>query len=219
MCRKLNVNRNTIHKALVSMGLPITRRPPLPEQKVLELLEKSVGFRTIGKTLGVSQRSVTEFARAHGYGCPRKQLSAAQLAHLIGDILDRTASAAALAKKHNASYKLVLELAHRLLKCERFLPSWRTPLSSYLPSRAPRPIKEQHDHAPDTFVRLVAKMCDLCFEGSLPAVTDVEFVHAMMSGLEGACLQGQPEPVLTNFAAGLREAVDMLRTAESGWKN
>ncbi len=141
ICRELGLTRNTVHKALVKIGLPITRRPPLPEKEVLALLRKRVEFRTIGRVLHVSQRSVAQFARQHGFGRPRKELSGAQALRLIEDILNRNASAAALAKKYGCSYKRVLSLAHLLLSCERFLPSWRAPLESYLPSRSPLPIK------------------------------------------------------------------------------
>ena len=59
------------------------------------------------------------------------------------DIFAREASAMALARKHRCSYKIVLALAHDLLQCTRFLPTWKQPLTSYLPSLPDAPLKKQ----------------------------------------------------------------------------
>jgi hypothetical protein len=102
-----------------------------------------VSLGAIAKCLKVSYRRSRTLAHEHGFGKPRKELSAAQLQALVADITNRRASAMALVKKHKCSYKIALSLAHQLLACERFLPSWRTRLSSYLPSLPDQPPKKQ----------------------------------------------------------------------------
>jgi hypothetical protein len=225
ICRKLGLNRNTVHKSFVKMNLPVTRRPPVPEKKVLALLEKRVEWRTIGRTLHVSHRSVAEFARAHGYARPRKELTPGQRMRLIEDVLSRSASAAALAKKHHASYKTVLALAHDLLKCERFLPSWRTPLTSYFPSRPPKPMKAQQDGPESLTLQLVDKVCRRFLNGALPApAKENNFIQALSVIVipeDGSpdLNQCPREAVRQNFEARLHEAIDTLRQAQTGLVN
>jgi DNA-binding CsgD family transcriptional regulator len=132
--RRTGLSPSAVHKYKKAMGLQGLR--VLPETEILKLLKKGLAPRAIAQRLRISYRRTRTFAHAHGYGKPpRKKLTAAQEQALMADITNRRASAFALAKKHHASYKQVLEMAHRLLACERFLCSWRTPLSSYLPAK------------------------------------------------------------------------------------
>jgi hypothetical protein len=138
---RLGLSLGVVTKYKKILGLPVW--PPLPEKEILKLLRKGLAPRTIAQRLRVSYRRTRKFAHAHGIGRPRPKLTAAQKKLLTADILAREASAAALAKRYGASYHEVLQMAHDLLACKRFLPSWRTPLSSYFPSRSDEPLKKK----------------------------------------------------------------------------
>lgn len=133
IAKKLSVSLSATGKYKKLLGVQGLRI--LPEKQILELLKKGDAPRTIAQRLGVSYRRTQTFAHQNGFGKPRKELSKAQLKLLTADILKREASALALTRKYRCSYKTVLALAHDLLQCTRFLPSWRTPLSSYLPAK------------------------------------------------------------------------------------
>jgi transposase-like protein len=225
ICHALTLNRNTVHLALVKAGLRITRRPPLPEKKVMELLRKGVGARTIGRMLKVSHRHVLEFARQRGFCKPRKEVGQATVLLVVDEILKRKASAMAIAKKHNMPYKRVLEMAHRLLQCEKFLPTWKHPLSSYFPSRPPEPMKPQQG-GEEGFIQLV-DMLSKIFKDELPAE---ETARARL--LTGLCFRFVPRETASTFTRQQQDqtieyfqghilaAMTALRESENArWKN
>lgn len=161
IARQMGLNLLTVSKWKKRMGL--STWPALPEEKVLELLKSGMGPRRVADTLQVSKRRVTAFAHARGFGRPpRKKLSDAELSLLKADILAREGSAAALAKKYRCSYKLVLSLAHSVLACERFLPSWENPLASYFPSRPTEAKLKKAAEEPD-----IVGMCVRIIESAL----------------------------------------------------
>jgi hypothetical protein len=134
IAHKLKLTRNTIAKALRKLGLP-TRRPLFHEEEILNMLRAGVERRQIARTLEVPYRSVYLFAREHGFGKPRKQLSAEATSRLRDDIINRRGPAFQLARKYGTAYKQVLKLAHETLACERFLPVHKDPLRSHFPQK------------------------------------------------------------------------------------
>ena len=129
--KRLKITRNSVAVALKKLGLP-TLRPLAHQEQILALLNQSIERRIIARMLKVPYRSVYRFARERGFGRPRKQFSVEQL---IEDIVNHRGSGIALAKKHGASYRKVLQLAHTVLACERFLPVWKNPLRSDFPQK------------------------------------------------------------------------------------
>jgi|SRR5580704_122386 transposase-like protein len=230
ICRELKLNRNTVHLALVKAGLRITRRPPLPEKKVLELLRKGIGSRTIGKMLKVSHRHVLEFARKRGFCKPKKEVSQATITLAVGAILRREGSASAISKRFGMPYGRTLAMAHALLQCERFLPTWKHPLSSYFPSRPPQPMRKEaepcrQDNAEAGFIHLVDFITK--HMGEVPKDPD-----ELSKLLLAICLHYIPRPVLSAFtsierenvqryfAVHIAQALDTLRQSENcAWKN
>jgi hypothetical protein len=223
---QLGIDRSCTAKYRKAMGLSPT--PILPEKKILALLKsRRMDQREIARTLNIPKRKVFAFAQAHGFGRPHKKLSGSQALALIDDILQRRGSAAALAKKYNASYKRVLELAHRLLQCERFVPSWRTPLSSYLPSRPPQPMTESGStpqqcealalYLVDTVQRAAGKLPD-----DAQVVKVCVWVVATIYSRENPAVHigaTELEKIQTVFAPYLAEAVTTLRLAGTGLVN
>lgn len=138
IAERLHVTPNTVALAKKKMGFPVL--PIMPEKKILALLQANVDQRQIARILKVPYRRIRLFARAHGFARPRHVLTPAQLAAIDEDILNREGSAKSISKRYKASYRYVLERAHLILECEKFLPTWKWPLSSYFPSR-PSPVK------------------------------------------------------------------------------
>jgi len=172
---KMHLNRNTVMRWRKRLGL--SSKPILPAGKVLALLRKGIAQKKIARTLGVSQCAVSRFARAAGFVRPPRPLSETQILALMADIFRRADFARALAQKHDVSYKLVLKLAHQLLACEKFLPGWRTPLSSYLPS-ASVPTMKSATVAPTVptevqlqtkFILVVEKVLAICRLSQVPS--------------------------------------------------
>jgi hypothetical protein len=231
---KLGVNRNTVGKWIVKAGLPISRRPPIPEKKakqMLALLRKRVERRKIGRMLGISHRAVREFANANGFAQPKKEPTKEQILATVSAILAREGSGAAIAKKYGVPYKRTLAMAHNLLQCERFLPTWKRPLESYFPSRPPEPMKKEAEPSPQHG------------DGEANFIGLVDFITKQMDGapkdpdelsklLLGICLHYVPKPVLEAFTIIERENVEKyfsvhisqalatLRQSENcAWKN
>ena len=97
---KLGLNRNTVAKWIVKAGLPISRRPPIPEKKakqMLALLRKRVERRKIGRMLGISHRAVSAFAREHGFCKPKKEVTQATVL-LVDAILKRESATCSIRK-------------------------------------------------------------------------------------------------------------------------
>lgn len=134
---RMKINPITVAKALKKLGLP-TLLPLAHQEEILAMLKKGVRRRAIAKSLGVPYRKVYEFARQNGFERPlKKPLTQQQREKLIDDIVNHRATALALTRKYRASNREVLALAHETLACERFLPTGKNPLSSYLPQRHP----------------------------------------------------------------------------------
>jgi hypothetical protein len=189
-------------------------QPAFPAEEILKLLRGRVDQHQIAKITGIPFRKVRDFARSRGFLQPRVRVSDEQLREIIGDILHRRGSGAAIAKRYRVSYKFVLRLAHFWLQCSRFLPTYNPPLESFFPSVAPPPMKE----TPDYFVQFVEKICQEYFAGKLPATDDARFVRAVLEG--NLLLQGQPQPILDSFAAGLVQALDCIRRQRATrWAN
>lgn len=146
IARAMHITRPTVELNLKKLGLP-TRVPLLHQEKILALLTKGVERRKIARSLGVSYRKVYAFAREHGFARAKRQpLSSERMAWLCDDVANRRGSAASLAKKYSVPYKLVLQLAHSMLECERFLPIRQPPLSSYFPMKDLRRRKVKSIH-------------------------------------------------------------------------
>jgi hypothetical protein len=218
---QLGIDRNSTAKYRKAMGLSPT--PILPKKKLLALLKsRRMGQREIARTLHIPYRKVYAFAQEHGFARPHKKLSGSQALQLIDDILQRRGSAAALAKKYNCSYKRVLELAHRLLQCERFLPSWRTPLSSYLPSRPPQPMSGSTPQQREALALYLVDMVNRA-TGRFPETEKIIeictlIVAAIYSRENPAVHIGAAElqRIQTSFEPHLLNAIDATRIAESG---
>lgn len=243
---ELRISRSSAYRYQKALGLHAWQGiTETQEAKIAELLfERRWGTSRIASYLSDGKNRVSEhqvllvkrklnFQRRKGEPGYRYRMSGAQSLRLIGDILDRTASAAALARRHRTSHKKVLKLAHSLLRCERFLPTWKHPLSSYGPSRPPQPIgrhipadREQHDEMTALLLRLVDKICARFLSGALPPpANDDNFVKALSTIIipsEGSPdLQGCPrDAVRKNFETHLHQAIGLLRASQqSAWTN
>jgi len=108
-------------------------------------------------------------------------------------------------------------IAHEVLATPRFRPGVSKPaLSSDFPQRHFDP----KFTGPETYVMLVQKILQKCFDGKIPPLDTPSLVGVMMAAFTPTTLAGQPEIVLHSFAAGLTEAVDALRQSENcAWKN
>lgn len=227
LARRLRLNPLTIVKWRKAAGLP--SKQVLPEAKILKLLEDGVAPRTVARTLGLSYRNVSKFAWKNGYGKPRKELSDAQLLRLKADILAREGSAASLTKKYRCSYKTVLALAHSLLDTERFLPTWRNPLSSYFPSRAPETKLKKVADAPNVIELCVAivQAAVKALDGKIPAreilVTALASRFAPLNPADAGFADvdaGVWEQARLNFIMALTIAVDCVtRDRNAQWTN
>jgi Homeodomain-like domain len=225
IAKQMSLTPQTVARWKRANGLPSW--PALPEAKIVELLRDGLAPRTIAQTLRTSYRGTRRFAHAHGFGRPRKVLSKAQLEQLKTEILAREGSAAALSKKHRCSYKTVLSLAHSLLRCERFLPSWKNPLASYLPQKWAVTFaanKPSSMGAADLFVKLVNSVINKSFDGRFPYPQkhDENFAAALLYCFRQRVpgFRAQPQPVLDHFYGGLTEAIATLRQSQNAkWEN
>jgi hypothetical protein len=217
---RLGLSMGAVHRYKKLLGVQGLRI--LPEKEILKLLAQGVAPRPIAERLAIPYRRVRKFAHAHGFGRPRPKLSAAQKKLLTADILARETSAMALAKKYKASYHEVLRMAHEILACKNFLPSWRTPLSSYFPSRAPLPTKaedaESKMNTASIFVEIVSKVAGYC-DGKLPRdlARFVAFLLDYLCRAENLPVKvrdtitlEQWVAVRSNFAAGLVQGLDIF---------
>jgi hypothetical protein len=207
---EMRLTRTTVMRVRKAWDLP--GKPVLPEKQILALLERGVEQRRIARTLKVSYRRVCSLARAHGYGQPRRGLSEIQFLSLVGDIFRREASAASLAKKHGTPYKWALAMAHCFLGIERFLPSWRNPLSGdfYLsPSKAVRPVITDQQRETN-FVRLVQTIVR-----QRPTLASVDR-NVLIYGILEKFMPADAEPALrTLWEQQLAIAVDSAAIARS----
>jgi hypothetical protein len=202
---EMGLTRNTVMKWRSAAGLP--GGPVLPEAKILSLLRRGVGARTIGRRLRVSYRAITKLARANGFGPvrPPRVVTDVQILSLTSDILTREASAAQLSRKHQVSYKFVLQLAHKILACERFLPSWKNPLSSYLPSKEPLRIMQKILPEPAPFTLSTPPMQSE-LEAKVLQLVDVVCRNFFID--ERYMERGLPHPDCTDaFVRGLSDAM------------
>ena len=168
VARTIGVTRNTAIKWRKRFGVAAWA---LPEKKVLRLLRAGWEQRRIARHLKVSFRRVSEFARKNGFArSQRAPLSQEEIRVIVGDIIHRAGSAAAIAKARRAPYKTVLALAHEWLACQRFLPVANPPLQSYFPSKpspvpfAGKGVNQMQEH----FVRLVEFYAG-AYGGRIPA--------------------------------------------------
>lgn len=208
---QMHLTRNTVALAKKKMGLPVL--PPVPAKKILALLLGGIDQRQIARILKFSYRRIRAFARAHGFARPRRTLTAAQVLAIDEAILNRQASAISIARKHNASYKYVLQRAHAVLACETFLPTWKRPLESYFPSRPPRPIRKRASEDGTASASRFLELLSRIFPGGLPvpAEHDSYLVAALLFAFEKSFgLQD-----LSSLRGRVSEAVSTLRQAST----
>jgi hypothetical protein len=118
-----------------------------------------------------------------------------------------------LANKYGVGICKAQRLAHEVLVCPEFRAgASKPPLSSNFPQKHFDVTMAQ----PDDFVGIVARVCQMCFGGKLPATEDDRFVSVIMFTLMQTSLAGQPQSTLDEFTVGLRGAVDALRQSRSG---
>lgn len=228
IARILGIGRDTVAKWQVRMNLPTV--PPLPEDKIMELFEKSWGGYRIAKHLGVAVSAVykvahkNKFRRADGIGYPQPH----------GDIVAFTEAVKRgegyikeLARKHKVGFCQARRIAHEVRACPEFRRGLaKPPLSSNFPQRH----YDQKLRVPDQFVTLVERVSQKCFVGSVPRRDyDAAFVGAMLAALVPETIPEEMKHMLLanewarvreTFAAGLVEAVDCLRrTQEARWQN
>jgi hypothetical protein len=210
--RILGVGRDTVSKWQVRMGLPTV--PPVPEDKILKLFLKGMSGQKIHEKLRVPANRVWAVYKKYGLQpllhpdgtgarTPKGNIPAFTAA-----IKNRENYINHLAKKYGVGICKAKQLAREVLATPRFRPGASKPvLSSDFPQRH----FDVKLAGPDESLKLVTKICDACFEGTLPPISDAAFVAIMMAAFAPLTLQGQPEPVLDSFRAGLFEAVHVLR--------
>lgn len=218
IAKQMHITRNCAARWKKEFGFPTKR--PLPAKQILKLLGNT-DQRKIAKLVGFPYRRVQEFAVGHGFGrTPSRELSLNELVSLIGDIRDRLGSAASLARMYRYSYKKTLVLAHVVLKCEKFLPTWKTPLSSYFSSRPPRSLKEQRylrrlgTPSMEDLARIIIERHGILCDGKLPHDESAEILCA--ATLESVpCLRAASEAERDHFGRQLRVAL-LARLAAEG---
>src|SRR5260370_30334791 len=216
IARRLRIGRDSVSKAQRAMGLPT--RLVIPEQKIMELFRRGWGGYRISKHLHVPANQVyavahkNNFRRADGAGYPTPKENERCF---IEAVKNRDNYIKHLAKKCGVGICKAHRLAREVLATPRFRPGASKPaLSSDFPQRHFDPKMATPDH----FVELVQRVCQVCFNGKLPATDDARFVAAIMSAIP--CLEGQPQPVLDSFATGLVTAIDCLRRQQvARWQN
>jgi hypothetical protein len=192
--------------------------PGLPERKILSLRKRGLTQRQICARLRLNYRRVYRFFRAHGFARPRcRRLTAADIVAIDSAILRRDGSASAIARTFSASYRYVLQRAHKLLECEKFLSTCKHPLESYFPSLRPLPAIKRGEMSAQRFV-----------ENFFPfqvrsgvVITDTDVATAAKILLEGRRLffgapqnEGQYLSELENFVAA---HLGVAPTTESKW--
>ncbi len=148
ICNRMRISRGSVTALIKRMGLVAG----LPENKILALRKLGFTQREIACKLRLNYGNTFRWFRAHGFTQPRYAMTPQKIAAIDRAILNREATAISIAKNYSASYTYTLARAHVLLECERFLGISKPPLTSYFPSRPPRPMKRQAEMAPEKFV-------------------------------------------------------------------
>jgi hypothetical protein len=191
------------------------------EKRIVALAAELHGYRSISRILNLGENRVRKFMAANGLSqntggqCLPKQKQDAIDAAIRGrkDFLCR------IAKRFKVGTETVRRRAHKLLGPGKLLSVW-PPLQSAFP-QVPYEINRVQ---PDQYVTLVQRVLDKSFDGQFPFTPeyDQHFAGALLACFASFVpdFEGQPQPVLDRFGAGLREAVATLRTAQqSTWTN
>lgn len=222
--RQMKLTRNTAAAWKKRFGFPT--KPPLPDTKILSLLG-TMDQRSIAKLVGIPHRRIKALAIAHGFGRkPSRELSINELVALISDIRNRRGSAASLARRYNYSYTTTLKLCHAVLECEKFLPTWRTPLSSYFGSRSQPSLQNPVN---TLALNLVSAIGMRFPDGVMPAdadsvdfagrITDTFLPEIMPKDVRGVRSSSEWLQVRANFAAQIRAAVATLHLSHTALVN
>ncbi|SRR6266487_1180812 len=149
VCNRMRISRGSVAALIARAGLVAG----LPKKKILAMRADGWTQTEIARKLRLNYRRTFRFFRAHGFARPRcRRLTAADIVSIDCAILRRDGSASAIARTFSASYRYVLQRAHKLLECEKFLSTCKHPLESYYPSLRPLPAIKRGEMSAQRFV-------------------------------------------------------------------
>jgi hypothetical protein len=219
VAREFGVCPDTVREVQREFGISRWRElTPEVERECVALLRLGTGVARSAKLARVSEPTtrmlMVKYGIVHAHG--GRVLAPEKAAKIREAVLRRDNYCTRLAEKFHVSPSVVLKIAHEVWGEGRFLSTAWPPMQSAFPQRNFDPQLA----GPDIAVQLVSRICASCFGGKLPPTDDAVFVAAMMTAFCQTILQGQPEPVVNSFAAGLSQAVNALRESENcAWKN
>lgn len=150
IARLFHCHRNSVYGVLAEHGLALPRRGPrVPvltsqqQAEVLALLTQRIGTGRIAAKLGLRPYLVRQFAEQNGF-----RRTPGQWVSLAPEIRDKIVNAIRehqnfgldLAEKYAVSYKVILKVAHDVLKCPKFRSGHALdgPLTSHFPQKNQR---------------------------------------------------------------------------------
>jgi hypothetical protein len=219
IARIIGLTAPSVAKCQRAMGLPT--KVPTPEKQIVELFEKGWAGYRISKKLRCPANQV--YAVAQKYGLNRRPDGAGNpkpkgdIAGFVQAVMEKRNYINHLRKQFGLGVCQANRLAHEVLGCLEFRPgASKPPLSSNFPQRN----FDARVAGPADYEAVIVKVCEKCFNGTLPDVEDSAFVDAIIFGLQRtAVFTGMPAAVVEAFKAGLADALATLRQVPVGWTN
>ena len=192
IAESVGVSKATVCGIVRRLGLARHSTEPLPPEtvaKIVERLRRGQGTPRISKALGIQQHRVEKIRRE----CKLKKRAGEN-----GCRYDEQMKKIIRRKFRTFESRIAREFG--------VSPGW-----------VRRFLRRRKMNEPDITVKLVQRVCKLCFPGGkLPPFDDSSgrlFVAAILAATPG--LDSEPEPVVSAFSARVTEAVDCIRRQQS----